>query len=120
MVSVAYCCAYPNSFLHLSSCCHGVDTPPWGMLLGKIEHTLPDINDGEIPVRILPRPSPQCITPAIRRDVICQDRPGIYGVDFLKRVIFGASNGLLPTHEAWFCYSPHQLQRENHEPWFQS
>ena len=78
-----YGCSYPYSLLDLPSGSHGIHPAPWGLLLWQVEHSLTNINDGEISLLVLPCPCPESVALSTRLQVVCEDWTSVDGVNLL-------------------------------------
>ena len=78
-----YSCSYPYSLLDLASGSHGIHPAPWRLLLWQVEHSLTNIDNGEVSFLVLPGPSPEGIALSARLQVVCKDWASVDGVNLL-------------------------------------
>ena len=100
-----YSSSYPYSLLDLPSGSHGVHPATWGLFFRQVEHSLTNINDGEVSLAPLPRPCPEGVALSTRLQVVCKDWTGVDGVYLLQRLVSGSANGVATTKEPRLTYA---------------
>ena len=78
-----YSRSYPYSLLDLPSGSHGIHPAPWGQFLWQVEHSLTNVNDGEVPLMVLPGPRPEGVALSTRLQVVGEDWTSVDGVNLL-------------------------------------
>ena len=110
IVYSTYGCSYPYSLLDLASGSHGVHPASWRLLLWQVEHSLANINNGEISFLVLPGPGPEGIALSSRLQVVCKDWASVDGVNLLQRLVSGSANGVATTEEPRLTYPLNNLK----------